>query len=618
MVFRSLGLLDKHKSRFCIGSSIGDPTVLRRGQEEVSKAEKLDQGALRPRKTKTPDLIHLREQREKLLRQTDRRETHREPSVTDCLAFNQLAREFHKLRVSVKESLPRRHKEEMYPGRQQANGDKLQEVCKLHEQKLSEIRAHTFELEQQRKEIERQMALVGHDGTAQLKEMLHELKEQEERNEEVLYRLSTRINALQGVKDTNITSEQLDDRKTQHINFDLISSVDGPLSSQIRSLHLAYVQSGGVDPEVLAQLYDLQAEAHTLEQSGPAAEEQTRKKRRMKTSHPALDSSIIAVENRNQQLEEQIIKLQIDRERCRGRAAVSELDLIQRHHNSQVASLQAEISNLRREVEKTTERKTHLPVHEYSSWERSLMDRRVFDTVDFLAPAPYDPVSGFAIFYDMVLGLDAMFRTVHLVTRLYSGGQEIGRPILMPPVHCRPAGALTATLRGHAENYALLAVKQPVHRMQPSSSLYLVVEVQIAGRFESYDQQMQGWSKLQLFDNHNQVQSGFWKLPFRTLPVRPSLSPGQLNSVPQLGNMEICLRLVNARDGDVQSLAKIDPNNSRQYKYPPVVISHSNTDMERQRSQPKTSQRSSNPFLPSLPQTNRVDPPPKDPDPRRE
>lgn len=39
----------------------------------------------------------------------------------------------------------------------------------------------------------------------------------------------------------------------------------------------------------------------------------------------------------------------------------SELDLIQRHHIHQVASLQAEISNLRREVEKSRERKTRPP-----------------------------------------------------------------------------------------------------------------------------------------------------------------------------------------------------------------------------------------------------------------
>ncbi|KAK3556638.1 hypothetical protein QTP70_010828 [Hemibagrus guttatus] len=429
--------------------------------------------------------------------------------------------------------------EEVLIERKCADGERLQEVCRHHEQKLAEIQAHTIELEQQRKEIERQMALVGHDGTAHLREMLHELKEQEERNEEVLYRLSTQINALQGVKDINVTPDHLDDKGTQHITFDLISSVDGPLSSQIRSLHLAYIQSGGSDPEVLSHLHDLQAEAHTLEQSRPAAELRTRKNRRMKSSHPALDSTVMAVEQENQQLEEQILKLQIDRERHRGRAGHivsnhtgSELSLIQRHHIHQLSSLQTEISNLKREVEKSRERKTHPPAPKYSPQQHTLMDRHGYDS---LGPAPYDPVSGFVIFYDMVLGVDAMFRTIHLVARLFSGGQEIGQPTPMPPVHCQPAGALGYPPRRHAGNYALLAVQQPVQRVQPSPSLYLVVEVQVVGGFGLCDQDMRGWSKLQLFDDHNQVQSGFWKLPVRSLPVSPCLNLGQLNYVPQKG-----------------------------------------------------------------------------------
>ncbi|TSL22065.1 Coiled-coil domain-containing protein 17 [Bagarius yarrelli] len=535
MVFRSLGLLDKHKSRFCIGNAIGDLEVLKRGRVEIGEPKKVDLKAFRPRVTKTPTLIHG-----------------------------------------------------LYPGRKRSDGETHREVCEHHEQKLAEIQKHTSQLEQQRKEIERQMALVGHDGMSHLEEMLHRIKEQEERNEEVLYRLSTQISALQG------------------------------------SLHLAYIQSGGSDPEVLAQLNDLQAEANTVEQSRPAAEHQTRKTRRRKSSPAALDLSIKAVRYENQQLEEQIVKLQIDRERHRGRAGGLELSRIQRHHIHQLSILQTEISNLKKELEKSRERKTNPPAREYSSQHHLLMDRHVFDLRNSLGPAPYDPESGFVILYDMVVGVDAMVRTLHLIAWLFSEEQEIGPPIPMPPVHCQPAGALGYPARRRAENYALLAFQQPLHRMQPSPSLFLVVEVQVVGSFGLWDQEVQGWSKLQLFDNHNQVQSGFWKLPFRSPPVRPTLSSTQLNAVPQLGNMEICLRVLNARDGDVQSLATIDPNNSKEYKYPLVeynpsmVISHSNTDTERQASQPKPSHHQvlSNPFLSLSPQTDHIDPPPKDGDQR--
>ncbi|KAM9482376.1 coiled-coil domain-containing protein 17 [Clarias gariepinus] len=594
MVFRSFGLLEKHKSRFCIGSAIGDPRELMKGRVEITQPEKLDLRALHPRKTKTPELVHMREQRDKSLRQTE------------SLALNKLTHEFHKLRMSVEECLPRRHTEGMYPGRRCADGDRLKEACERYEQKLAEIRARTTELEGQRKEIEQQMALFGHNGTAHMTEMLHELKEQEERNADVLYRLSTQINALQGVKDNvaNVTLDQLEDRRTQDLPSDLVPSADGPLSIQIRCLHQAYIQSGGSDPEVLANLHDLQAEALTLEQGRAADEHRTRKKRRMKSSLAALDSRIMAVEHENQQLEEKILKLQVDRERRRGRAAGSELHMIQ--------MMQADISKLRKELEKSSDRQTQPLAPEYKSQEHLPMERDILDSGDPLGPAPYDPVSGFVIFYDIILGVDATFRTVHLVTRLYSGGQEIGPATPLPPVHCQPAGALQNPLRRHAGHDALLAFKQPVPRVQPSPSLHLVVEVQVVGGLEWCDQEMRGWSKLQLFDNYNQVQSGFWKLPFRSLPVRPSLSPDELNSIPQLGNMEICLRIVNARDGDVQSLAKIDPNKTRHYKFLSMIISHSNTNLEEPTSQQKSLRLSSNPCLSSLPQTDHVIPPTKD------
>ena len=75
--------------------------------------------------------------------------------------------------------------------------------------------------------------------------------------------------------------------------------------------------------------------------------------------------------------------------------------------------------------------------------------------------------------------------------------------------------------------------------MQPSGSFSLVVEVQAAGGQDECGQEIQrlascGWARLDLFDPHNQVRSGHWRAPVRSLPVRPALSPGQLNSIPQV------------------------------------------------------------------------------------
>nr|DBA17750.1 TPA: hypothetical protein GDO54_016076 [Pyxicephalus adspersus] len=102
------------------------------------------------------------------------------------------------------------------------------------------------------------------------------------------------------------------------------------------------------------------------------------------------------------------------------------------------------------------------------------------------------------------------------------------------------------------------------------------MELQAAGGFNLYGQEVQhlsscGWTKLDLFDHHNQVLSGRWKLPVRGLPLRPGLSTGQLNTVPQVGKAEIYLRVVNARDAELQAMAEINPRNSSLYQYPPLV-----------------------------------------------
>ncbi|KAI4877610.1 hypothetical protein NFI96_007314 [Prochilodus magdalenae] len=528
MTFRSFGLLDKHKTQFCIGSEIGDPVKLRRSH--VEQPERAPLRGVSPKRTQTPDLVSLREQRNKLLMERDKRETELQGSAAKSLVINQLTDE-------------------------RINGQRLQEVFGHHEQKLAEIRADNAQLEEQRREIERQLAELSGQSTssAHLEDLLQQLKEQEEKNEEILYQLSTQINDLQG------------------------------------SLRQVYMQSGGSDPEVLAHMHDLQAEAFTLEQAR-ARDEHKSRKRRTKTSRHAVD--LVAVEYENQRLEEEILRLQLVRKRHRGEEGGTDFSLIQRHQNHQLASLQSEISSLRREVGRNRKSRGSSPSplvsledpldQTYptpapdSGLKHSVLGKHVPDPMSSLVPAPYDPVAGFVIFYDLVLGVDASFSAICQVARLYSGGQEIGRPIPIPPVQCQPAGTLAYPLGKNLGNYCLLAVKQPVPRMQPSPALTLVLEMQAAGGLDSSGQKIhgfvpQGWSMLQLFDQHNQVQSGFWRVPVRCLPVRPSLSPDQLSSVPQLGNMEICLRLVNARDGGVQSLTRIDPNDTSHYKFPLVM-----------------------------------------------
>ncbi|XP_050967478.1 coiled-coil domain-containing protein 17 isoform X2 [Labeo rohita] len=553
-------------------------------------------------------MYNIKEQRN---HQMDERES-AQGNVSENTALNKLTEEFQKLRMSFEQNLPRRQTE--LSEEQASLQQRADEQRALHEQKLAEIRAHNHHLEKQRQEIEEQLAeLAGRERTVHLEEVLQELRHQEQRNEEVLHQLSSHINSKKGPNPNEVPSNPPEEKKTQHVTFDLISSVDGPLSAQIRALRLAYMQSGGSDPEVLAHMHDLQAEALTLEQAKHKAEGKT-KERRMKSPHRVLDPDILTVEQENQRLEEEIFRIQLAREKHKGEHGLID---IQTDHIHQMASLQAEIAFLRREIEKGRERRPRHPQTplqvfpslplDQSSKQPSLMGSHVIDPMETLGHAPYDPVAGFVIFYDLVMGVEATLRSVRLLAGLYFNGQKLGQTNPMPPVQCQPAGPLLSSKS--PGNYAILAVKQPVPRVQPSPDLSLVIEIQTSKSLNLFNHETEGlvaygWAKLDLFDQHNQVHSGHWRLPFHSLPVQASLSPDQLNSVPQLANMELCLRVANAHDGDLQTLAKIDPNNTSQYKYISTVVS--NAILANQ--EPcNTLQPSSNPLPSSLPPTDHVE-----------
>ncbi|XP_056316067.1 coiled-coil domain-containing protein 17 [Danio aesculapii] len=568
MVFHSVGLLDKHKAKFCIGTDLKEPLSLWRRQ--------MEKAALHPTRARTPDLIILKEKRRRD-DQIEKKQDKAQDNGPHNTALNKLTEEFQKLRIFFEQSLARKHTEvsEEQCLVQQRNDEQR---YRDHEQRLAEIRARNLQLEKDRDEIEQRLAeLAGRGKTAHFEEVLHELRYQEQRNEEALNQLSSHINTIKGPAPSDVPSNPPEEKKTQHVTFDLMSSVDGPLSAQIRALRLAYMQSGGSDPEVLAHMHDLQTEALTLERTRLRSDGKT-KARRMKSPQRSLDPDILAVEQENQRLEEEIFKIQLARERHKGEPGLGLID-IQKDHIHQMASLQAEIAFLSREIEQDRERRPHhrqspLPVFPESSMALThpALDQSSFvaDSIEALGPAQYDPAAGFAIFYDIIIGIEATLRSVRLLAGLYCNGQPLGPTTTMPPVQCQPAGSLfSAKSPG---NYAILAAKQPVPSVQPSPDLSLVMEIQTFGSLDFYKHQIEGfatfgWAKLELFDQHNQVHSGFWRLPFHSLPVQAALTSRQLNSMPQLGKMEVCLRVVNGCDGDVQTLAEMDPNIINQDKY---------------------------------------------------
>lgn len=72
-------------------------------------------------------------------------------------------------------------------------------------------------------------------------------------------------------------------------------------------------------------------------------------------------------------------------------------------------------------------------------------------------------------------------------------------------------------------------------RLPPSPPASLVCELQAwQGLAWAKTPQPKAWASLVLFDLDQRVLSGRWRLPLRALPLDPSLSPGQLNGIPQV------------------------------------------------------------------------------------
>ncbi|KAL1022748.1 hypothetical protein UPYG_G00031820 [Umbra pygmaea] len=595
MAFPSLELLEKHKAFFCIGSSIGDPTVLRRGQTQSK--------SLFPQLPHTPAhrMVQSGIPLWSLPGKTD--EGDPQGSVSEKPSLRSLADEFDKLRMSTEENMAK-----WPPGtedlvqlsvRQRSHRDQLREMAQQHDRQLAEIRAYHHLLEQQRDEIARNLgALFGRGSMGHLESLLLELREKEKKNEEALQQLRVHVTDLQpGVKDMNSESPNSENRKGHMFNFDLISSVDGPLSNQIRALRLAYIQSDGSDPAFLAHMHDMELEAQSLEKQSEPGTDSKRRRKRIKSTQRSEYSEILAVEQENQRLEEEIFRIQMARgKQHREDVAVgSELHHIKSEHIHHIASVQAEIESLRREIERFRQGPrdwrlspppptlfpalpTMHPVAQIQAApaftqprpNSSLARWHKLDPLEPVVPAPYDPAASFVVFYDLVLGVDTTLSVLRLVSSLFSGELEVGQPSPLPPTQCQSGENQPYTHSVPPGNYALLAAKQPMPRMQPSASLSLVVELQAS----PYSQETQslvswGWVQFMLFDKHNQVQSGSWRVPVRSLPIRPTISPSQLNSTPQVGNMELCLRLVDARDEAMQSIAKI---NLSHYKYPSMSI----------------------------------------------
>ncbi|KAJ7332818.1 hypothetical protein JRQ81_014998 [Phrynocephalus forsythii] len=632
MSFRSRRLLEKHMDRFCIGQETATVTGAKQHQNRQAMQKRKE-----PKKTDTPGSLHHEQQAPKPKWHQPRHFEEEEykhlrsldytGSVSDNQALKKLTEEFQKLRKSVENTLPTFRtfptEDDNYQNLHQWEyWQHQQQIAEAHERHLADIQARSQHLEQQKDEIHKRLLELkqGNSATTHIEQLLVELNAQEEKNQLALDALRKQVGLLQVAAESRNKSEAPTKIKTEGaankveekptFKSMLFPTAVGPLSSEIQAVYLAYVQSGGSDPNILRQMYELQVEAVALEKTKGRPEHKPRKKKpegNPSTYSQGLDAELLSVQLENQKLEDEIRKLKIlkDRRSIEDGSLDTELAKLQQVHTAEMAQLHAEIDRLRHDTERM---KTHWPrrgtppllpppvapplppppphhLPDPTFLANTMDPRRLsatatshyfMDPSDTLGPAPYDPASGFVIFYDFLLGLDPTFYQVGLVSGLYRNEQGLGKPTPLPVVSS-DMGLSSQYVMGEQRGCcAIVAARQPVPRALPSTSIALVTEIQASGGFDAYGLEIKnlvprGWAKIKIFDHLHQVMSGRWKVPIRVLPVKPGLTTEQLNSVPQVGKAELYLRLVNARDADMQSLAEIHPANASLYKYPPTV-----------------------------------------------
>ncbi|XP_044141624.1 coiled-coil domain-containing protein 17-like [Bufo gargarizans] len=577
MTFKSLLLQQKHREKFCIGGDVGRVRETRTPQDMVARLKN-------SRRNKDDHLAH--HQAKKI---NDHNDMYSTEEKTDLVKMNGIA---------TPES------------RTKNNETQLRYLAEAHSKQISEIMSQNRLLEKQRDDIVQRLNEITARtrNTDYLENMIRHLTAQEQKNEQLLATMKQQIDLLQ----TEAIKKGI---ATKHSEYPFSRKIErapiqqpfvpifggGCLTSEISALRMAYLQNGGNDQIILANLQDLLTEAQLMEQREKRAHFIRKKKsKRYTTTKLDMNEKLVTLEIENQQLEDELFKLQLQRQRNTRipRTTNGEIERTVRfpkfakeQTQQNIKTLNAELEVLKQELEiqklkrriKTSVTQRAKPqldiLHpmEINKPDSPNLGRNFLHLSHGLEPAPYDPISGFVIFYDYLLGLDPSYRVCRLAVSLCSGGQEMGNPSTLPPVYC-DAG-LSKFYDGKKLNLAILSTKQAVPRVRPSPNISLIVELQASGGYDPYGHEVsrlipRGWVKVDIFDYQNRVISGQWKVPVRSLPVKPSLTTGALNGVPQLENAELFIRLVNARDADTQSTYPIDINNSVYYKYPPLTAAY--------------------------------------------
>ncbi|XP_051713791.2 coiled-coil domain-containing protein 17 isoform X12 [Oryctolagus cuniculus] len=512
MVFRSWALLAVHAQRFCIGRLTGEMTL----------------GAQPSVATQPPGPAVMSQEPQGL--------SEKEASQS---ALWRLTEEVQWLRLSLQKMRPwitevpresagllgRSEAGSQDPSNEACGspGERLRALHRTRARRVAETEAQRRALERRGEELSLRLQGIARSrgGIPRLtgvERELRELRSEAGRTRGTLEMLGARLQELQPQSGTSLKA-----RQEAALCFPGLPANPATLAAEIGSLRETYLRGGGRDPGILGQLWQLQVEASALEQrqsrthrraqDGPAR----RASRCGRTG--AASGELLVVEAENRRLEAEILALQMQRSLGLG----------------QVPWGPGEVGRL-------------------SSPRPHPKGRREPAFLPLPVAPPLPPLPGSTAI--QLLGGTGKAQLSGSVT----GKLGLNPHFLLP----------TSDVLGPAPYDPGLP---------PSPSVSLVCELLAwQGMAGIGPPQPKAWTSLVLFDRDQRVLSGRWRLPLRALPLDSSLSFGQLNGIPQYhfpssqaGQAELFLRLVNARDADVQTLAEISPAFAHEYQYPPLV-----------------------------------------------
>ncbi|XP_046327915.2 uncharacterized protein LOC124111997 isoform X2 [Haliotis rufescens] len=395
-----------------------------------------------------------------------------------------------------------------------------------------------------------------------------------------------------------IAEERYEQKQKQPFTYPIYYG--SSLVAEISAIRQAYIQNGGQDPEVLAQLAQMLAEAQAIEDQLRNAPKQTKVVKEKKTSNEYMHS-MMALEMENERMQRELMLLQEQNMLARNRRKDDredelerEIRRLQQEHLRRMYELQREIERIRQEHylhchqhhHEVVENPTKVIIAQAPPPPPQIIQQAAAPPQIIQQPqvvqqpqqrymeveqvVPYDQYAGFVIFYDFLLNLDTKITAARLIVGLHSSTAKMGEPTYLPMVYTEPA------TRQHQYvdiSNAVIGARQPVPRCPPHQDLGIVVELQCQGGPASdHDTQRlitRAWTKIPLFDSNGKLQAGRFKIPFRNVPIKPFMTFTELNTVPPYADAELFYRIVHMRDVPSQSQSTIAANNRDLYSLAP-------------------------------------------------